>query len=102
MRYQESKRIGRQLDEITPCNDDLIALAERELAAFAAAVKELFGPEQEHVSAMEWICELESSNWSARPGVAEFRQFTAAASAKLAHRQSSQSFIRHKREAPRT
>ena len=39
MSYPESKQTGRQLDEIALCNEHLITLAERELAAFAGAVK---------------------------------------------------------------
>ena len=50
MRYRESKRTGRQLEEIALCDANLIILAERELTAFAEAVRELFGPEQARVS----------------------------------------------------
>lgn len=102
MRYRESKRTGRQRDETALCNEDLITLAERELAAFAGAVKELFGPEHAHVSATEWIDELELLNWTARPGIADFRRITTAASARLAHRQLSPCFIQYKREASQT
>src|SRR5580698_2176479 len=65
---------------------NLIILAERELAAFARAVRELFGPEQASLSSAEWIDELESLNWPAGPGASDFRRITAAASSRLAHR----------------
>ena len=65
---------------------NLIILAERELAAFARAVSELFGPEQASLSTAEWIDELEFLNWPARPGVSDFHRITIAASTRLAHR----------------
>jgi len=102
MCYRESKRTGRQLDQAALCNEDLINLAERELAAFARAVKELFGPEQAHVSATEWVDQLESLNWTATPGIADFRRITTAVSARLAHRQLSSCFIQYEREAAQT
>lgn len=86
MCYRESKRTGRLLEEIALCDANLIILAERELAAFATAVRELFGPEQASVSAVEWLEELESLNWPARLGASDFRRITTAASARLAHR----------------
>ncbi len=99
MGYRESKRTGRQLDEIAICDANLIILTERELVAFAEAVRELFGPEQGRVSTAEWIYELESLDWPARPGASDFRQITTAASARLAHRQLSRCFIQYKGEA---
>lgn len=97
MRYRESKRTGRQLEEIALGDANLILLAERELAAFARAVREIFGPEQANVSTAEWIDELESLNWHARPGVSDFRRITTAASARLAHRNLSRPRIRPSR-----
>lgn len=41
----------------SPCAD-LVALAERELAAFVGAVTELFGPEQARLAAEHWLDEL--------------------------------------------
>jgi hypothetical protein len=102
MNCRESKRTGRQLEEPALCDANLIILAERELAAFAQAVRELFGVEQAHMSTGDWIDELESLNWPARPAVADFRRITIAASAKLAHRQQTTSSIEFKREASHT
>lgn len=77
---------GRQLEEISPSDADLIILAERELAAFLRAVSELFGPGQANLSSAEWIDELGSLNWEAEPGVSDLRRVTVAASSGLAHR----------------
>ena len=102
MRDRESNRTSRQLEEIALCDANLIGLAERELAVFAGAVRELFGPEQARVSTAEWIDELESLHWPARPGVSDFRCITTAASARLADRQLSPCFIQYKVEASHT
>jgi len=85
MRHRGSMRASRQLEE-TSLSDANLILAERELAAFARAVRELFGPEQASLSSAEWIDELESLNWQAGPGASDFRRITAAASSRLAHR----------------
>jgi len=85
MHYREPKRTG-QREEVALCDANLIMLAERELAAFAGAVRELFGYDQARVSTEEWIDELESLDWPARPGASDFRRITTAASARLAHR----------------
>jgi hypothetical protein len=99
MRHRESKRTGRQ---IALCHANLFNLAERELAAFAEAVRVLFGPEQARVSTAEWIDELESLNLPATPGVSDFRRITAAASVRLAHLQRPPCFIQYKVEASHT
>ena len=99
MRDWQSNRTSRQLEVIALCDANLIRLAERELAAFAKAVRVLFGSKQARLSTAEWIDELESLNWPARPGVSDFRRITAAASARLADRQLSPCFIQYKVEA---
>lgn len=99
MRYRASKRTGRQLEDITTNDADLILLAERELAAFAGAVRELFGFEQARLSTADWIDELESLSWPAIPGVSDFRRITTAASARLAHRQLSPRFLQYQEKA---
>ena len=86
MRHRRSMRASRQLEEISPPDADLIILAERELAAFARAVTELFGPEEASLSTAEWIDELGSLNWQAGPGASDFRRITFAASSRLADR----------------
>jgi hypothetical protein len=94
MHHRESKRTDRQLEEVAFCDANLIILAERELAAFARAVGELFGPEQASLSTAEWIDELESLNWPARPGALDFRRITTAASNRLARREPSRFRVR--------
>src|ERR1700679_49018 len=89
MLHRGSMRASRQQEESALSDANLIILAERELAAFARAVSELFGPEQASLSTAEWIDELESLNWLAKPGVSDFRRITIAASATLAHRNDS-------------
>jgi hypothetical protein len=86
MRDRESKLAVRQLEELDLSDNNVFILAERELAAFAAAVKELFGPEQARVSIAEWIDELESVNLPGAPEVSDFRRITTAASNRLAFR----------------
>ena len=102
MCHRESKQTDRQLEEIALADANLVILAERELAAFAGAVRELFGPEQARVSAGEWIDELKSLSCSARSGVSDFRRITIAASARLAHRQLSPYSIQNKGEVSHT
>ena len=61
-------------------------LAERELSAFVAAVKELFGPEQAELSTEDW---LEESDLIDSPPISisrDWRSVTIAASARLANR----------------
>jgi hypothetical protein len=89
MRYLASMRASQQQEETSLSNANLIILAERELAAFYKAVSELFGSKQARLSAAEWIDELESIDWPARPGVSDFRRITNAAIAKFAHREQS-------------
>ncbi len=97
MRHRESKQTDPQLENIALCDANLILLAEHELAAFARAVRELFGSEQARVSTAEWIDELESLD-SPRPGASDFRRITTAVSARLADRQLSPCFIQYKVE----
>jgi hypothetical protein len=67
-----------------PCADSM-RLAERELAAFFGAVKELFGSELAEVSAKEWLRELEATDdLPASP--LEWRTLTAKATLWLANR----------------
>lgn len=63
-----------------------VETAEKELAAFVAAVSELFGPEQSLQAAEDWIDELELLEWptgSARP---DFRQVTIGAASRFSQR----------------
>lgn len=99
MRHRESKQTDQQLKDIALCDANLILLAERELAAFARAVRELFGSEQARLSTAEWLEELESLKWPGRPGVSDFRRITTVASARLAGRHLSPCFIQYKVEA---
>jgi hypothetical protein len=61
-------------------------MAEREFSAFISAVKELHGPEQAQLSAVDWLDESELMD--SRPGSTsrDWRAVTIAASARLANR----------------
>ena len=64
---------------------DSTSLAERELAAFFGAVKELFGSELAELSAKEWLRELETTD-ELPASSPEWRTLTAKASLWLANR----------------
>lgn len=61
-------------------------LAEREFAAFISAVKELFGPKQAQLSAVDWLDELDSMDSQPGSTSRHWRAVTIAASARLANR----------------
>ena len=61
-------------------------LAERELASFIGAVRELFGPEQARHSADDWLDESELMDSPPRSTSRDWRAVTVAASARLASR----------------
>lgn len=61
-------------------------MAEREFSAFISAVKELLGPEQAQLSALEWLDELELMDSHHGPTSRDWRAVTIAASARLATR----------------
>jgi hypothetical protein len=63
-----------------------IHLAERELASFIGAVKELFGPEQALLSGDDWFDESDLMNSPFRSTSRDWRAVTVAASARLASR----------------
>jgi hypothetical protein len=64
---------------------DSMSLAERELAAFFAAVKELFGSELAELSVEEWLRELEATD-DLPASTPEWQTLTAKASLWLANR----------------
>jgi hypothetical protein len=71
-------------DNLTYANQ--VHLAERELASFIGAVKELFGPEQALLSADDWLDESELMDCPPRSTIRDWRAVTVAASARLANR----------------
>jgi hypothetical protein len=64
--------------------------AERELAAFFGAVRELFGPELAELSAQEWLRELETTD-DLPASSPEWRTLTGKASLWLANRVNASS-----------
>jgi hypothetical protein len=67
------------------CNEQM-QMAERELAAFISAVKELHGPDQARLSAADWLDELELTDSQPGSTSLHLRAITIAASARLANR----------------
>jgi hypothetical protein len=64
---------------------DSMTIAERELAAFFGAVRELFGSELAELSAKEWLRELEATD-DLPASNPEWRTLTAKTSLWLANR----------------
>jgi len=62
-----------------------MTMAERELAAFFVAVKELFGSEQARLAAEDWLHELAAMN-SLAFSSHEWRRITLEVAARLASR----------------
>jgi len=58
-----------------------IRLAKREFSAFLSAVKELHGPEQAQLSAVDWLDELELMDSRPESTSRDWRAVTIAASA---------------------
>ena len=74
-------------------------MAEREFSAFISAVKELFGPDQAQLSAVDWLDELELMDIPPGSTSRDWRAVTIAAAARLANRlnagQHDRSFAEH-------
>jgi plasmid stabilization system protein ParE len=60
--------------------------AEKELAAYARAVLELFGPEQARQSVEDWMEELELMDLPGEKAIPDWRRLTIAAASRLAVR----------------
>lgn len=65
---------------------DQIDMAERELASFIGAVRELFGREQAQLSAEDWLDESALMDSPPRSTSRDWRAVTVAAAARLADR----------------
>jgi hypothetical protein len=63
---------------------DLLGTAERELAAFYAAVVGRYGPEEARRAAYGWIEEMETMDWPADWALPNWRHVTIAAADCLA------------------
>jgi len=61
-------------------------MAEREFSAFISAVRELFGPEQAQLSAVDWLDVSEVTDIQPRFTSRDWRAVTIAAAARLANR----------------
>jgi hypothetical protein len=76
-------------DSNSPC-PDLMAMAERELAAFFNAITQLFGSEEAELSAKDWLQELIEID-GLPASTREWRLITAKVSTRLASRVSASS-----------
>jgi hypothetical protein len=65
---------------------ELLPGAEKELAAFASAVEELFGRAQARQSIEDWMSELELMDWPSADAAPDWRRLTIAAASRLAIR----------------
>jgi hypothetical protein len=74
-------------------------MAEREFSALISAVKELLGPDQAELSAVDWLDELELVDSQPGSTSRHWRVVTIAASARLANRLNAgphdRSFTQH-------
>ena len=61
-------------------------MVEREFSAFIGGVKELFGPDQAQLSAVDWLDELELMDMQPGSTGRDWRAVTIAAAARLANR----------------
>jgi hypothetical protein len=59
---------------------------EKQLAAYARAVQELFGSEQVPQSVEDWMAEFELMNWPPGTAIPHWRLVTIAAASRLAFR----------------
>lgn len=64
---------------------ETMKMAERELAAFFNAVKELFGAKQAEISVSDWLAELETAD-PLPVAIREWRLITIKAATRLASR----------------
>jgi len=78
------------IDMISPeLSTELMAMAEKEMAAFVGAVTELFGAEPARHAAEDWIEELEAIDCLDSDVIPDWRQVTIAAAARVANRLST-------------
>lgn len=65
---------------------ELLPDAEKELAAYARAVQELFGSEQARQSIEDWMAELDLIDWPSGDSAPDWRRLTITAAIRLAIR----------------
>lgn len=85
---------------VSPCARQA-QMAERELAAFFAAVADTLGPVQARLSAEAWLEEAELMGFAPPLDVRDWRAVTVAASARLAER-LNQLAVRHRSQLSST
>jgi hypothetical protein len=63
-----------------------LACAEKELAAYALAVQELFGSDESCQSIEDWLGQIEWMGWPGTDAIPDWRRLTIAAAVQLATR----------------
>ena len=89
MDQEKAMSIGETMAGCAQFTAGVLPVAEKELAAFAGAVTELFGAEQARRAVEDWMEELELSDWPTGSALPDCRQVTIAAAARLANRVNS-------------
>jgi hypothetical protein len=89
VRMRNEKASDPRAERCIEIDEDVFATAERELAAFANAVHELFGSESVGQSIGDWIEELELTDWLPGEVIPNWRLITIAAAARLATRMNT-------------
>ena len=89
MDKEKAMSIGETIAGCAQFTAGVLPIAEKELAAFARAVTELFGAEQARRAVEDWMEELELSDWPTGSVPPDCRQVTIAAAARLANRVNS-------------
>lgn len=83
MREKRKISMDAETDRRIQLASGLLILAEKELSAFILAVDKLFGAEQAHQSALDWIEEMGSMDWPSGQSIPDWRRATVGASSRL-------------------
>ncbi|MGB8916585.1 MAG: hypothetical protein WCC89_06975 [Candidatus Sulfotelmatobacter sp.] len=65
---------------------ELLPSAEKELAAYALAVQEVFGCDESRQSIEDWMQEIEGMDWPSESAIPDWRLLSIAAAVRLARR----------------
>ena len=65
---------------------ELLPCAEKELAAYALAVQEVFGCDESRQSIEDWMEEIEGMDWPSGDAIPDWRLLSIAAAVRLARR----------------
>jgi|HubBroStandDraft_1064217.scaffolds.fasta_scaffold39426_2 hypothetical protein len=86
MRQQKAISVDAKRNNRREAEEALLAMAEKELSAFARAVKDCFGPGEARHGFDCWMQELEAIDWPISGTTPDWRRVTIAAATRLAPR----------------